>query len=166
MKGNSGKEPTESATGQADILLKNGTVLNVSSGELLKVNVLTSGDRIWYVGPRSDMVGGDTIILDAENRAQVIDTIVTSGQGITLTLSGLIMQRANIYGVAVGQGRLIMINSTVISTTGGYAVWLNNNDGSLALLFLLNNEALRDQNLNHSLAENDELWLLSVVSGG
>jgi molybdopterin converting factor small subunit len=44
--------------------------------------------------------------------------------------------------------------------------YIYNNDGSLALLFLLNNEALDDQDVNYSLAENDELWLLSVVSGG
>ncbi|MGD9074191.1 MAG: adenine deaminase C-terminal domain-containing protein [Desulfobacteraceae bacterium] len=68
MKGNSEKEPAELATRQADIFLKNGTVLNVYSGELLKMNVVINGERIWYVGPRSDMVGDDTIILDAENR--------------------------------------------------------------------------------------------------
>lgn len=44
--------------------------------------------------------------------------------------------------------------------------YVYNDDGSLALLFLLNNEALDDQDVNYSLAENDELWLLSVVSGG
>ena len=44
--------------------------------------------------------------------------------------------------------------------------YIYNDDGSLALLFLLNNEALDDQDVNYSLAENDELWLLSVVSGG
>jgi molybdopterin converting factor small subunit len=44
--------------------------------------------------------------------------------------------------------------------------YIFNKDGSLALLFLLNNEALREQDMNHPLADNDELWLLSVVSGG
>lgn len=44
--------------------------------------------------------------------------------------------------------------------------YIYNKDGSLALLFLLNNEALRDQDLDHSIAENDELWLLSILSGG
>ena len=44
--------------------------------------------------------------------------------------------------------------------------YIYNDDGSLALLFLLNNEALDDQDVNYSLAENDELWLLSIVSGG
>jgi molybdopterin converting factor small subunit len=38
--------------------------------------------------------------------------------------------------------------------------------GDLALLFLLNNEALPGQDLNHPVNENDELWLLSIVSGG
>ena len=41
-----------------------------------------------------------------------------------------------------------------------------NSDGSLALLFLINNEALREQDINHPLAENDEIWLLSVLGGG
>ncbi|KPK30819.1 MAG: hypothetical protein AMK69_02270 [Nitrospira bacterium SG8_3] len=71
MKDNSDRENTESATGEANILLKNGTVLNVYSGELLKMNVLINGERIWYVGPRSDMVGDDSIIVDAENRVLV-----------------------------------------------------------------------------------------------
>lgn len=44
--------------------------------------------------------------------------------------------------------------------------YIYNDDGSLAVLFLVNNEALRDQDLNHSITENDELWLLSILSGG
>ena len=39
-------------------------------------------------------------------------------------------------------------------------------DGSLALLFLINSEALREQDINHPLAENDEIWLISVLGGG
>ena len=39
-------------------------------------------------------------------------------------------------------------------------------DGSLALLLLLNNEPLPDQDVNHPVADNDEIWLLSIVSGG
>lgn len=39
-------------------------------------------------------------------------------------------------------------------------------DGSLTVLFLINNEAINEQDLNQTLCENDELWLLSVVSGG
>jgi adenine deaminase len=71
MKDDSGREHTESATAQADILLKNGTVLNVYSGELLKMNVVINGERIWYVGPRSDMVGEDTQVMELENRVVV-----------------------------------------------------------------------------------------------
>ena len=40
-----------------------------------------------------------------------------------------------------------------------------NADGSLTLLFLLNNEAIK-QDLDQPVFENDELWLLSIVSGG
>jgi molybdopterin converting factor small subunit len=39
-------------------------------------------------------------------------------------------------------------------------------DGSLKILFLLNNEALHEHDLDHPIIENDELWLLSIVSGG
>ena len=41
-----------------------------------------------------------------------------------------------------------------------------NRDGSLALLVLLNNEPLPGQDLNHPVTGADELWLLSIVSGG
>ena len=41
-----------------------------------------------------------------------------------------------------------------------------NTDGSLALLFLINNEALREQDINHPVDDNDEIWLLSVLGGG
>ena len=41
-----------------------------------------------------------------------------------------------------------------------------NRDGSLALLVLLNNGVLPEQNLNHPVNDNDELWLMSIVSGG
>ena len=40
-----------------------------------------------------------------------------------------------------------------------------NADGSLTLLFLLNNEAIK-QDLDQPVFENDELWLLSIVNGG
>jgi molybdopterin converting factor small subunit len=39
-------------------------------------------------------------------------------------------------------------------------------EGLFSLLILLNNEPLPDQNLNYSLKDGDELWLLSIVSGG
>ena len=41
-----------------------------------------------------------------------------------------------------------------------------NRDGSLALLVLLNNEPLLGQDLSHPVTEADELWLMSIVSGG
>lgn len=44
--------------------------------------------------------------------------------------------------------------------------YIYNDDGSLALLFLLNNEALTGQDINHPLTGNDELWLLSILGGG
>ena len=39
-------------------------------------------------------------------------------------------------------------------------------EGSPVLLLLLNNEPLPEQDLNYSVNDNDELWLLSIVSGG
>ncbi len=39
-------------------------------------------------------------------------------------------------------------------------------DGSFSLLVLLNNEPLPEQNLEFSVQDKDELWLLSIVSGG
>ena len=55
----------------ADIFLTGGTVLNVYSGELLKMNVAINGKRIWYVGPSSDMVSEDTQVLDVGKRVLV-----------------------------------------------------------------------------------------------
>jgi molybdopterin converting factor small subunit len=41
-----------------------------------------------------------------------------------------------------------------------------NRDGSFALLVLLNNEPLPGQDLGHPVTAADELWLMSIVSGG
>jgi molybdopterin converting factor small subunit len=41
-----------------------------------------------------------------------------------------------------------------------------NPDGSSLLLLLLNNEPLLNQDLEHPVQDDDELWLLSIVSGG
>jgi len=41
-----------------------------------------------------------------------------------------------------------------------------NKDGSPLLLLLLNNEPLPNQDLEYPVQDNDELWLLSIVSGG
>jgi adenine deaminase len=54
-----------------NILLKGGTILNVYSGELLKMDIAIKGERIWYVGPSSDVVSGDTQVLDVGNKVLV-----------------------------------------------------------------------------------------------
>lgn len=46
-------------------------MLNVYSGELLKMNVLIKKKKIWYVGARSDIVENDTMVLDVENKVLV-----------------------------------------------------------------------------------------------
>jgi adenine deaminase len=60
-----------SSRNKENILLKGGTILNVYSGELLKMNIAIKGERIWYVGPSSDVVGGDTQVLDVSNKVLV-----------------------------------------------------------------------------------------------
>jgi len=54
-----------------DIFFKGGSVLNVYSGELLKMNVLTRGERIWYVGPRDDIARDDSVTLHAAGKVLV-----------------------------------------------------------------------------------------------
>ena len=49
---------------EADLFLEGARVLNVYSGELLKSNVAVKGEKIWYVGPRSDPIGERTLRLD------------------------------------------------------------------------------------------------------
>ena len=41
-----------------------------------------------------------------------------------------------------------------------------NRDGSFALLVLLNSEPLPGQDLSQPVTETEELWLMSIVSGG
>jgi len=53
---------------RADLFLKGATVLNVYSGELLKVNVATRGDEILYVGPLSEVAGENTTVLDVSGK--------------------------------------------------------------------------------------------------
>ncbi len=55
----------------AQILLKGGSVLNVYSGELIKTDVLTKGEKIWCVGECSEEVESDTLILDVEGKVLV-----------------------------------------------------------------------------------------------
>ena len=60
-----------SSRNKESILLKGGTILNVYSGELLKMNIAIKGERIWYVGPSSDVVSRDTQVLDVGNKVLV-----------------------------------------------------------------------------------------------
>jgi len=53
---------------KADLFLKGATVLNVYSGELLRMNVATRGDKILYVGTLSECAGEDTTVLDVSGR--------------------------------------------------------------------------------------------------
>jgi adenine deaminase len=48
----------------ADRYLRGGTLLNVYTGEVYAANVALRGERIAYVGPRDDMVGPATEVLD------------------------------------------------------------------------------------------------------
>jgi molybdopterin converting factor small subunit len=43
---------------------------------------------------------------------------------------------------------------------------LYDSDGAFALLVLLNNDPLPNQDLNYPVKDHDEIWLLSIVSGG
>jgi len=60
-----------SSRNNENILLKGGTILNVYSGELLKMDITIKGEKIWYVGPSSDVVSGDTQVLDVGNKILV-----------------------------------------------------------------------------------------------
>ena len=55
----------------SNIFLKNGTVLNVYSGELIRTNVAVEKEKVSYIGPRSDMVGRDTLVLDVSDKVLV-----------------------------------------------------------------------------------------------
>jgi adenine deaminase len=56
---------------EADLFLEGGKVLNVYSGEILEANVAVKGEKIWYVGPRSDLIGKSTLRLNMANRLLV-----------------------------------------------------------------------------------------------
>ena len=56
---------------EADLFLEGGRVLNVYSGEILESNVAVKGERIWYVGPRSDSIGERTLRLDMSRKVLV-----------------------------------------------------------------------------------------------
>src|SRR5438552_7812760 len=52
----------------ADLYVRGGTLLNVYTGELYPANVAIAGERIAYVGPRDDMIGARTRVLDVPGR--------------------------------------------------------------------------------------------------
>lgn len=55
----------------ATMWIRNGRVLNVYSGELLKANVVICEDRIAYVGDKEPLVDENSQIIDAEGRVLV-----------------------------------------------------------------------------------------------
>ncbi|MBN2123561.1 MAG: adenine deaminase [Deltaproteobacteria bacterium] len=57
--------------GKADIFLQGGDVLNVYSGEILRMNVGIGGGLFRYVGPRSDTAGKDSLVLDVGGKVLV-----------------------------------------------------------------------------------------------
>jgi adenine deaminase len=52
----------------ADLYLRGGTLLNVYTGELYPANVAIKGERIAYVGLRTEMIGPRTRVLDVAGR--------------------------------------------------------------------------------------------------
>ena len=56
--------------------------------------------------------------------------------------------------------------NNLIEKVPGSELLIFDEEGSPVLLLLLNNEPLPEQDLNYSVNDNDELWLLSIVSGG
>ncbi|RLB04638.1 MAG: adenine deaminase [Deltaproteobacteria bacterium] len=65
------KTGDSSSKDKADVFLKGGTVLNVYSGELKKVNIAIKGEKIWYVGRRSNILGDGTLVLDMRDKLLV-----------------------------------------------------------------------------------------------
>ncbi len=55
----------------ADLYVRGGTLLNVYTGELYPTNVAVRGERIAYVGARTDMVRATTTVVDASGRVLV-----------------------------------------------------------------------------------------------
>ena len=64
-------ESKKSSKNLPPLFLRGGIVLNVYSGELLKVNVATHGERIWYVGPSTDMSDNDAAVIDVSGKTLV-----------------------------------------------------------------------------------------------
>jgi adenine deaminase len=52
----------------AELFIRNGTVINVYSGEYLPANVAVYRDRIAYVGHSEQAIGADTVVIEAEGK--------------------------------------------------------------------------------------------------
>jgi adenine deaminase len=64
----SDKQGTASSDDSADLFIRDGNVLNVYSGELIKSHVAVKGETIFYVGSRTDRVGPATTVLSADGK--------------------------------------------------------------------------------------------------
>ncbi|HBX23583.1 MAG TPA: adenine deaminase [Desulfotomaculum sp.] len=56
---------TSRGEAEADLYIKNGTLINVYTGELQKVNIAVKGAHIAYVGTAEQMVGHQTTVVEA-----------------------------------------------------------------------------------------------------
>jgi len=86
-----GREP-------ADLILNNGRVLNVYTGEVLRQQILTASGRIAYVGPHCDFpLGPDTGVVDLDGQVVIpglidghihMDAWVSVGEFVRMSLPG------------------------------------------------------------------------------
>jgi len=69
----------------ADLYVRGGSLLNVYTGEIYPAGVAAKGERIAYVGPRDDMVGARTRVVDARGQILVPGYIDPHVHPATLT---------------------------------------------------------------------------------
>jgi len=69
----------------ADLYVRGGSLLNVYTGEIYPAGVAAKGERIAYVGPRDDMVGARTRVVDAREQILVPGYIDPHVHPATLT---------------------------------------------------------------------------------
>ena len=69
----------------ADRYVRGGLLLNVFTGEIYPANVAIAGERIAYVGPRDDMVGRATEVVDASGHTMVPGYIEPHAHPFVLT---------------------------------------------------------------------------------
>ncbi|MFH1349816.1 MAG: adenine deaminase C-terminal domain-containing protein [Pseudomonadota bacterium] len=65
------RQIADSLKDAADMILRGAKVLNVYSGEILNMNVVIRGERIWYVGPLSPISEENTRILHLDDKLLV-----------------------------------------------------------------------------------------------